>query len=202
MCGIYLISFDKADKYILLWKITDFLTMSLKQYTIYVKTGDKKFAGTDANVYIILCDSAGNRTKSFHLDKFFRDDFERGNLDDFVLEDEVDLCDIDEIELWRDNYGFGDEWFVDFIQIHTEKSVDYSFPMFKWIKANYHYKIKHLDTSIPQFDPYQEQRENELLDKQMVYQLCQKAIGLPAQVSYIIDIHFFPLKLRDLFPDK
>jgi hypothetical protein len=52
---------------------------------------DVQFAGTDANVYIKLYDSEGNKTRYFHLDKILRDDFERGNLDDFLLEDEVPI---------------------------------------------------------------------------------------------------------------
>ena len=151
------------------------------QYTVYVKTGDKKFAGTDANVYIVLYDSGGNKTQEFHLDKFFRDDFERGQLDDFHLEDEVDLNNISELELWRDDYGFGDEWYVDYIQVHKNEEI-YSFPMFKWIKAHHHYLIPHLDTSLPQFHAHQEQRELELLEKQTYYQLCQKVPGCSMQV--------------------
>ena len=160
--------------------------MLLKQYTIYIKTGDVQFAGTDANVYIKLYDSEGNKTKYFHLDKILRDDFERGNLDDFVLKDEVDLCDIDEIELWRDTSGLWDDWYVNYIQVQTEKSEEtYSFPIFKWIKAHHNYRITHLDTSIPQDAPYQEERENELLEKQRVYEVCQKIPGGPAQVSVV-----------------
>ncbi|XP_071125883.1 polyunsaturated fatty acid 5-lipoxygenase-like isoform X4 [Mytilus edulis] len=154
------------------------------QYTVYVKTGDKKFAGTDANVYIILYDSGGNKTQEFHLDKFFRDDFERGQLDDFHLGDEVDLKNISELELWRDDYGFGDEWYVDYIQVHKNEEI-YSFPMFKWIKAHHHYLIPHLDTSLPQFHAHQEQRELELLEKQTYYQLCQKVPGCSMQVKEI-----------------
>lgn len=157
--------------------------MALRKYTVIVKTGDKKFAGTDANVYIILYDSGGQKTQEFNLDKYFRDDFERGQIDDFVLEDDVDLKDISMIELWRDNYGFGDEWYVDYIQVTIENCEEtYSFPLFKWVKAHHHYKIHLLDTSLPQFDPYQEQRETELLEKQECYILCQKVPGSAMQV--------------------
>lgn len=160
--------------------------MAIRKYTVHVKTGDKKFAGTDANVFIILYDSGGNKTQEFHLDKFFRDDFERGQLDDFVLEANVDLKNISMIELWRDDYGFGDEWYVDFIQVQKEDCEDtYSFPLFKWVKAHHHYKIHHLDTALPQFDPNQEQRELELVEKQEYYVLCQKAPGCSMQVMYL-----------------
>lgn len=161
--------------------------MLLKQYTIYVKTGDVQFAGTNANVYIKLYDSKGNKTKYFHLDKILRDDFERGHLDDFLLEDEADLCDISMIELWRDTSGLWDDWYVNYIQVQTEKSEEtYSFPILKWIKAHHNYRITHLDTAIPQDAPYQEDRENELLEKQRMYELCQKVPDGPAQVSVAI----------------
>lgn len=51
-------------------------------YKISVKTGDRPKAGTDANVYIVLHGN-GQRSPETKLDAFFRNDFERGQLDVF-----------------------------------------------------------------------------------------------------------------------
>lgn len=54
-------------------------------YTVFVKTGDRPNAGTDANVYIVLHGENGVKSKEMKLDVLFHDDFERGNLDKFKL---------------------------------------------------------------------------------------------------------------------
>ena len=53
------------------------------EYTIYIRTGDRKNAGTDANVRIVLHDEKGNASEEIVLDNFLRNDFERGALDQF-----------------------------------------------------------------------------------------------------------------------
>lgn len=82
-------------------------------YKVVVKTGDKKRAGTDANVRVILHDDKGQKTKAAKLDNFLRDDFERGQIDKFTVKDVVDLDEIHQIELWRDDAGMYSDWFCD-----------------------------------------------------------------------------------------
>ena len=54
------------------------------QYKIIVKTGDTAKAGTDADVRIQLIGKDA-MTKPTKLDNFFRDDFERGRTDKFLV---------------------------------------------------------------------------------------------------------------------
>ena len=54
-------------------------------YTIYVQTGDRPKAGTNACVYCIL-KGDGEKSQKTKLDVGFHDDFERGQLDKFLLE--------------------------------------------------------------------------------------------------------------------
>lgn len=54
-------------------------------YTVYVQTGDRPKAGTDANVYIVLHGEGNQQSKEMKLDVLFHDDFERGQLDKFKL---------------------------------------------------------------------------------------------------------------------
>ena len=53
-------------------------------YKVVVKTGNTKAAGTDADVKIQLI-GEDSSTKPTKIDNFFRDDFERGNSDKFII---------------------------------------------------------------------------------------------------------------------
>ena len=53
-------------------------------FKISIKTGDRPKAGTDANVYIVLHGN-GQASPETKLDVFFRNDFERGQLDSFQI---------------------------------------------------------------------------------------------------------------------
>ena len=159
------------------------------QFVIYVKTGDKKHAGTDANVRIKLHNTSGVISDGLTLDNFFRNDFESGQLDVFPIKN-MKMKDfsgaVARIEFWRDNAGLGADWYVDKIVVENRKTNDiYIFPVFRWIKPDSHYLIEHLDTSLPQFDPHKDQRKVELDDKREVYQTAQKVPYGPAQVTLV-----------------
>jgi hypothetical protein len=53
-------------------------------YKVVVKTGNTKAAGTDADVKIQLIGEE-SATKPTKIDNFFRDDFERGKSDKFII---------------------------------------------------------------------------------------------------------------------
>ncbi|XP_033743196.1 allene oxide synthase-lipoxygenase protein-like [Pecten maximus] len=150
-------------------------------YDISVKTGDKKKSGTDANVKICLYCDDGNKTDNYNLDKFFKNDFERGQKDSFSVKG-MSLTRVDYIELWRDTAGIMDDWFVDIVEVVCSKQV-FVFPFFRWIKPNYRYKIRHLDTSLPDNDPFKEQRRMEINNAREQYELEVKVPGFPAQVK-------------------
>ncbi|KAK7096851.1 polyunsaturated fatty acid 5-lipoxygenase-like isoform X2 [Littorina saxatilis] len=159
------------------------------EYTVYIRTGDRKNAGTDADVRIILHDDKGHTSEEINLDNFLRNDFERGKLDQFSvpkskLKSVERLGKIVKIEFWRDDSGLGSDWYVDKIVVENKQTnAMFVFPVFRWVRSNYHYFIKHLDTSLPQFDEYHEQRNKELEEKRKTYVFAQKAHGMPAQVK-------------------
>ncbi|XP_046544436.1 allene oxide synthase-lipoxygenase protein-like isoform X1 [Haliotis rubra] len=155
------------------------------EYVVYVRTGDKKNAGTDANVTIILHDDNGHCTGEVKLDNFLRDDFEKGRLDTFPIpKSKLDrLGKVIKVEFWRDNAGIASAWYVERIMVENKVTNDmFVFPVFRWIKADYHYVIKHLDTSLPQFDDQAGQRKMELESKKKDYNYVQRAPGMPAQI--------------------
>ncbi|GFO15921.1 allene oxide synthase-lipoxygenase protein, partial [Plakobranchus ocellatus] len=164
-------------------------TKPSSDYMIYVQTGDRRNAGTDANVKIVMHDEFGNSSAPITLDNYFKNDFERGCLDTFhvpanKIKDLQRMGKIDRIEVWKDDAWVASDWFVDKIVVDNRVTNNtFVFPIFRWIKAKYHYQIKHLDTSLPQFDEYPEQRKMELQEKRAAYQFDQKVAGGPAQVK-------------------
>lgn len=159
--------------------------MSLSDtYTITVKTGDQKGAGTDANVYIIL-HGKGIKTEERKLDNFFKNDFERDKVDTFSFDSEVYVSEVQRIGLRRDDIGLDRNWYVDWIEVTIEKNnTTFVFPVMKWIKANCCYFFNH-ETCLPQNDPFLESRKLELQTIQAEYQLEVHIPGLPAQVRNI-----------------
>lgn len=165
------------------------ITGPSSEFVIYVRTGDRRNAGTDANVRIILHDANNHSSEKITLDNFFRNDFERGKMDQFrvpskQLHSVERLGKIARIEFWRDDSGLGSDWYVDKVIVENRKTNDlFVFPVFRWIRPGWHYIIKHLDTSLPQFDEYADQRRMELEEKRKTYVFAQKAPGMPAQVK-------------------
>lgn len=154
------------------------------EYLIEVKTGDKLFSGTDANVYVRLHCNNGQSSEEKLLDNFFVNDLETGQINQFKLKRQAHLKSVDFIDVWRDDVGILDNWYVDHIKIkNSSTSEQYEFPVYRWIKAGYRYRIPHLDTSLPQSEQFKEQRSLELEDKRTKYELTQNIDRGPAQVN-------------------
>ena len=159
--------------------------MDVVDYLFYVRTGDRKNAGTDANIKVILYGDGGKKTDKIRLHNTFKNDFERGHLDTFTVKKQVKLRTIEKIELWRDSFGFGSDWYVDYITIRRkDRNEDFNFPIFRWIDAKKHYVFRLNDTLLPQEDPEVEQRRRELKTKTENYITCQKVPGGPTQVRF------------------
>jgi arachidonate 5-lipoxygenase len=93
----------------------------MSSYKISVKTGDKKGAGTDTNVYIIL-HGKGTKTDSYNLDTFFKNDFEAGNIDDYSVTSAISIPEVQRIELWRDSWGLFSNWYLEWIEVTSLSS--------------------------------------------------------------------------------
>lgn len=158
---------------------------STAEHVIYVKTGDRKAAATDANVKIILHNDQGETSDALTLDNFFRNDFESGALDTFhIPQVPSTFGKITKVEFWRDNSGIGPDWYVEKVLVENRTTKDvFIFPIFRWIKPDIHYVIKHLDCSLPQDDDQKQQRLMELNDKRETYEYTSRGKGMPAQVS-------------------
>lgn len=162
---------------------------SNRNLSVNVYTGDKKSAGTDATVFVVLHDDKNNATPPITLNNTLRNDFERGNVDSFPVPTKITSLlsqpiKIKRIEIWQDGSGLDSNWFVDRIEIENKAAGEtFVFPVFRWIKANVHHQIVLLDTSLPQFDQFPDQRKRVLEEKRSVYQLAQKLPNGPVQVK-------------------
>lgn len=151
---------------------------------VKVKTGDKKGAGTDANVKINLINEHGVVSADHVLDVLWRDDFESGSLDDFEIKNLSNFGHVTGIELWRDTAGLMDDWYVEWVTVTNIKSDDYSiFPIHRWIPPNKKVKIHEFDAFLPQQDPNSQERHTELETKKEVYKREIKIEGWLPQIK-------------------
>ncbi|XP_071945339.1 polyunsaturated fatty acid 5-lipoxygenase-like [Antedon mediterranea] len=164
---------------------------SSTHYTIVVKTGDYKGAGTNANVYVVLVNTKGERSRDLNLDVFWRNDFEAGKTNKFPIKNLTHFGEINEIEVWRDGNKSLDKWFVEWIEVrvnHTRKV--YIFPVHRWVTTN-KLKLQQYDCVLPQYDKFQNQRKLELEKKKQLYEFTQKGEGLPCQIKECPDDESF-----------
>ena len=173
----------------------DNLAGSHTHYKILVKTGDRKGAGTDANIFIVLHNENQVASKRIKLDRLLHDDFERGKTDEFKAKLPSDFGAVLEIELWRDEHGAFAPWYLEKVDIYEApkdgpQRGPYEFPVHRWIPAKKSVVFRQFDSLLPQHDPRKEtQRKEELEEIKKIYKFSSQApeAGLPCQVRRTID---------------
>lgn len=104
-------------------------------YTVSVHTGDVKYAGTDANVYVTIYGEKGD-TGSRQLSNKWKNDFERNQIDKFTIE-AADLGKITKVRIGHDGTGRGSGWFVDHVDVQRDGAEkETSFPCQRWLDEN------------------------------------------------------------------
>lgn len=102
------------------------------KYEIIIITGDVKGAGTDANVFITIYGVNGDSGKR-PLKQKFRNLFERGRTDRFILE-MLDLGDLQRVKVEHDNTGQAPGWYLECVEItNTANWVTTIFVCGKWM---------------------------------------------------------------------
>ena len=89
-------------------------------YTISVITGDRRGAGTDANVTINLYGENGNHSGDRKLESS-ANNFERNQTDEFGIES-IELGELTKIRIGHDNHGWGAGWFLDKVIVTNTKT--------------------------------------------------------------------------------
>ncbi|KAI3361755.1 hypothetical protein L3Q82_002099 [Scortum barcoo] len=104
-------------------------------YTVRIKTGEKKYAGTDANVFMILY-GAKDDTGIINLkaSKTHKNKFEQGMIDEFTVE-AVDIGQLKKLRIGHDNCGGGSAgWFLDWVEIDAPSlGQKLRFPCGRWL---------------------------------------------------------------------
>ena len=101
------------------------------KYKISVRTGDKRGAGTDANVFIVLHGGTGS-TGRYKLESA-GNNFERGRVDVFGIE-AFDVGALTKITIGHDGTGFGSGWFLDNVTVRDQTSnKEYKFQCGRWL---------------------------------------------------------------------
>ncbi|XP_028314075.1 lipoxygenase homology domain-containing protein 1 isoform X3 [Gouania willdenowi] len=102
------------------------------KYEIIIITGDVKGGGTDANVFITIYGVNGDSGKR-HLQQRFRNLFERGQTDRFVVE-MLDLGELLKVKVEHDASSSSSGWFLEFVEVtNTANSVTTIFHCGKWL---------------------------------------------------------------------
>uniref|UniRef100_A0A8C8HBG1 PLAT domain-containing protein n=1 Tax=Oncorhynchus tshawytscha TaxID=74940 RepID=A0A8C8HBG1_ONCTS len=103
-------------------------------FTMRVKTGDKKYAGTDANLFAILYgmkDDTG--IIMLKASKLHKNKFEQAMIDEFTVE-AVDIGTLKKIRIGHDNSGAASGWFLDWVEVDAPSlGQKLRFPCGRWL---------------------------------------------------------------------
>ncbi|KAG9266056.1 lipoxygenase homology domain-containing protein 1 [Astyanax mexicanus] len=103
-------------------------------YTMTIKTGEKKYGGTDANIFAILY-GTNDDTGVINLkaSKNHKNKFEVGMIDEFTIE-AVDIGKLKRIRIGHDNAGTSPGWFLDWVEINAPSLGQLlRFPCGRWL---------------------------------------------------------------------
>uniref|UniRef100_A0A8C1ZDH5 Lipoxygenase homology domains 1b n=1 Tax=Cyprinus carpio TaxID=7962 RepID=A0A8C1ZDH5_CYPCA len=102
-------------------------------YTLRIKTGEKKHAGTDANIFAILYgENDDTGLINLKASKSHKNKFEKGMIDEFIVE-AVDLGELQKLRIGHDNSGSAG-WFLDWVEIDApSQGQRLRFPCGRWL---------------------------------------------------------------------
>ena len=119
-------------------------------YEVITKTGSYLNASTDSTIRIQLVGTNGE-TKSHKLNHLLHDDFEKGNLDKFRVQDR-DVGEIEYIVIkLKPSKPSDNFWYVEYIKV-IKKGIDVEivFPIYYWIYENEDITVYTNKTCLPQ----------------------------------------------------
>uniref|UniRef100_A0A2R8MPB5 Lipoxygenase homology domain-containing protein 1 n=1 Tax=Callithrix jacchus TaxID=9483 RepID=A0A2R8MPB5_CALJA len=106
-------------------------------FSVTIKTGVKKNAGTDANVFITLFGTQDDTGMTLlKSSKTNSNKFERDSIEIFTVET-LDLGDLWKVRLGHDNTGKAPGWFVDWVEVDAPSlGKCMTFPCGRWLAKN------------------------------------------------------------------
>ncbi len=126
---------SKAKKTKIHLGTTIMIPRNLPTYTVKIKTGTAKKAGTNSRVWLSLYGSNGRELIDYRLDDQY-DNFEKGRLDVFDIK-AYNLNNIKSIRLRHDGTKAKSEWYPEWVEIKENKAPyrKWKYSIKKWLDA-------------------------------------------------------------------
>ncbi|XP_064100110.1 allene oxide synthase-lipoxygenase protein-like isoform X3 [Macrobrachium nipponense] len=154
---------------------------------VTVVTGDRRGAGTDSKVFLILTDDQGNVSSTLRLNNRLITN-SKGQTCKFKSFSGIpDLKNVTSIDFWIETFGVGPAWYVDrfcITIVATRNTI--VFPVHRWLSSSrLRLKLTSNDCLLPQDTPeiFRNQRMNELGEKRLSYRYKQNVEGGPMQIE-------------------
>ena len=160
---------------------------------IEVKTGDKRGAGTDCKLWVVVTDIKGRSSHPLRLSNRLFTNW-RNQICSFKLKSRItDLEEVCHLEFWLEKFGFGEHWFVEYIKIRVvDNNSETMYPIHRWVHpVDHHFCVVPFDCSLPQLTltNLRPQRHDEIVEKKQEYRYRQKVDSGPmmVRIQYIFD---------------
>ncbi|XP_046394318.1 polyunsaturated fatty acid 5-lipoxygenase-like [Ischnura elegans] len=155
------------------------------QVEVFVTTGDRQGAGTDANVWLCIVDDLGNVTPDVLLDNLLQNDHERGQTYSYPIWKLGEMKGkVHKVVVWRDEAGIGDHWFLDRVEVEDRRrNTRHVFPLQRWVKPHVRYTMYEHHSFLPQHEPQLEMRREELEEKRKTFEYAARFNKGPLQVA-------------------
>nr|CAB3263471.1 lipoxygenase homology domain-containing protein 1-like [Phallusia mammillata] len=107
------------------------------RYLVTVATGDKRGAGTDADVFCCLYGEQGDTgDRPLLSSKNSRNKFERKSVDEFIIE-AVTLKNVNKVKIGHNDSGVASGWFLDKVEVREEGGQGLKiFPCGRWLATD------------------------------------------------------------------
>ncbi|GMH36686.1 hypothetical protein BSKO_04559 [Bryopsis sp. KO-2023] len=106
------------------------------QYKVITHTSNIKGAATDSNVFVDLIGKSRS-SGPIPLKSKKKDTFERGEVDEFVLEFPFTMGPLTELRIWHDDRGLGSGWHLDHVVVKEMKAKEvYYFFCQQWLDSS------------------------------------------------------------------
>ncbi|XP_072114472.1 polyunsaturated fatty acid 5-lipoxygenase-like isoform X1 [Mobula birostris] len=140
-------------------------------YRVTVATGTSEYSGSNDYVYVTLVGERGSSKRTL-LDEWLYDDLERGSVHEYGVESEKDLGRIWWVQLDKEKFLMGDDWFCRYMMVRTPSGESLVFPCYRWLCDNDSVSLREgsarrpIDDILPAFQAH---RQRELEDRQKLY---------------------------------
>ncbi|XP_066524496.1 polyunsaturated fatty acid 5-lipoxygenase-like isoform X2 [Hoplias malabaricus] len=157
----------------------------MPNYIVTVATGSQFYAGTNSYINLTLVGTEGC-SKKILLDKYFYNDFEKGEVDSYDITVEQNLGEIELVKIIKEKYWTQDDWYCKYIALKTPAGDYIEFPCFRWIVDDKEVVLRNGQACLPQNEKSSTMRLHrgkELESKQKTYRWMELTPGFPKSID-------------------